>query len=186
MSGSGCLGFSIVMLNPCCSVTLQRTERSRAVGRTRAFKVALSASARAAVFGFICPHFGPSCWNVVSELGRAGLCRHFGLLQAGGAAAERKTSGGMNQTKERIIPSPRMTRSSDPESVFRPARLPRSTLRKWRGRERACRPFIFRFHNSGKFTAKRRRAAAATQAGGPAPRGGGRRPRESTARRLRS
>ncbi|TWW78010.1 Serine/threonine-protein kinase 32C [Takifugu flavidus] len=68
VSGSGCLGFSIVMLNPCCSVTLQRTERSRAVGRTRAFKVPLSASARAAVFGFICPHFGPSRGRLRSSL----------------------------------------------------------------------------------------------------------------------
>lgn len=66
----------------------------------------------------------------------AGLWKRSGLLQADGAAAEQKPSGGMNQTKEQIIPSPRMTCSSDPESASRLARLPQSALGRVRKRPR--------------------------------------------------
>lgn len=63
VSGSGCLGFSIVMLNPCRSATLQRT-------------APLCASPRATVFGFTRPRSGP-----YRRLRRDGPHQGSGLLE---------------------------------------------------------------------------------------------------------
>lgn len=129
------------MLNP------HRFKGRSARRNVACFQSVTSCRARATAVVFICTdsedaHFAPSLGDLTRSLRvQPAAAWHPGAVQTDGPgsvntsiscrltapAVEQKTSSGMNQMKEQIIPSPRMTCSSDPESAFLP-RPPPSKL----------------------------------------------------------